>query len=126
MNVLGNSSKRRLSISQRQAADDYLSKGVQIAYDKEIKNAENFGKFFTTIAMCVTLEEHLHFKDKRRTEFISEFLKHCDELYDYIESNTYTTGNSDKPIFDKDYNIEILNRYAERFGLEFDEGMLEY
>ena len=72
------------------------------------------------------LEETFKFGDTRRTRFLDEFVKKCSELSHYINSNTVIEGNSDKPVFDKDYNIEILNRYAERFGLQFNENIVEY
>ena len=118
--------KNRMTSAQRNMIDNYVKREVQRQYDKEIDNAENFGKFFTMIAACEVLEEVFKFGKKRRTDFLDEFVKRCNEISDYLEANTVIEQGSDKPIFDKVYNIEILNRYAEKYGLKFDEGMVEY
>ena len=126
MKALGNSSSRRLSRSQRDAVNKLVKQEVQKQYDREIDNAENFGKFFTTIAACEVLEEEFGFGEVRKKRFMDAFVKHCNELSDYLQSNICYEGDSDTPVFDKEYNIDILNRKAEHLGMKFDEGMIEY
>ena len=123
MKVLGNG---RMSIAQRNALEKYVKTEVQHQYDKEIDNAENFGKFFTTVVACEVLEEVFGFGETRRVRFLDEYVKKCNELAEYLKSNTCIEGDSDKPVIDNDYNLEFLNRYAARFGLKSDEGMIEY
>ena len=126
MNALGNSSGRRLSASQREAVQKYVNAEIQRQYDKEIDNAENFGKFFTTIAALDVLEDEFGFDKERKTEFLNKFIARTNELSEFINSNTCIEGDSDKPVMDIDYNLEILGRCAAHHGVTFDEGVIEY
>jgi len=118
--------KNRMTSAQRNMIDSYVKREIQRQYDKEIDNAENFSKFFTTIVACEVLEEEFGFGETRRKRFLDKFVEHCNSLSEYLASNTYVEGNSDTPIFDKEYNLEIMNRYAEKFGIKFYDGMIEY
>ena len=122
MKALGNSSKRRLSISQREA----VNRETRKQYDKEIKYAEESMQFFMMIAMLETLEEEYGFGEQRRDKFMMLFAKHANSISDYLLSNKCYEGDSPVEVYDREYNIHHLQQYAEKYHLKFKEEQLDY
>ena len=122
MKALGNSSKRRLSISQREA----VNRETRKQYDREIKYAEESMQLFMMVAMLETLEEEYGYGEQRRNKFLTLFTKHANSISDFLLSNKCYEGDSDVEVYDRDYNIHHIQQYAEKYHLKFREEALNY
>lgn len=122
MKALGNSSKRRLSISQREV----VKRETRKQYEKEIKYAEESMQFFMMIAMLETLEEEYGYGEKRRDRFLTLFTKHANSISDFLLSNKCFEGDSDVEVYDRDFNIHHMQQYAKKYKLKFREESLDY
>lgn len=122
MNALGNSKRRRLSVQQR----DVVDRETQKAYSKHIHRAEHSMQFLLTISLLQTLEEDYNFGPKRRDAFLDAFIKNCNLISEELLGNKCFEGDSDEEVYDRVYNLEILRRYSEHYGVQFDESIFDY
>ncbi len=121
MNALGNSKQKRLPIKDR----ELIEKLTVQKYNKDIAKSTERLELVFKIVLLETLEDCYHFGNKRKNEFILNFNAKADMIADGLLSNTYTTGNSDEKLYDRDYNIVTIKRYAEKHGLTFDETIFD-